>query len=121
MNMIRSVLQGSVAAAVCVFLLVGPAPSAKADALREITIINDTRTDMERFYATRSSRRSWGSDRFGSNVLWGGQRFRLDLSDGSDACVFDFKAVFADGEEVVRYGLDVCRTDSWRVFSGRRR
>ena len=37
----------------------------------------------------------------------------INIDDGSGACLYDFKAVFEDGEELVRNGIDVCTTTTY--------
>ncbi|MBY0294119.1 hypothetical protein K2Q08_02185 [Patescibacteria group bacterium] len=71
---------------------------------------------MIAFYATRSQRSGWGQDHLGNDILEPGYRIKLNLADGTGACVFDLKAVMEGGEEIIRYGLNVCTTDWWRVY-----
>ncbi|MGX9963213.1 hypothetical protein ACVFYP_07805 [Roseomonas sp. F4] len=48
-----------------------------------------------------------GADRLGADVLGVGETLALDLPDG-DACRADLVAVFRDGREVTRPGVDLC-------------
>jgi len=38
----------------------------------------------------------------------------INIDDGSGYCQFDFKAVFDDGDELVRKKVDVCKISSYR-------
>jgi len=37
-----------------------------------------------------------------------GRSVVINIDDGTGYCVFDFKAVFDDGEELEKYGNNVC-------------
>jgi len=82
---------------------------------RVVTIGNYTGVTMVRFFASNTSRRTWEEDIFGSSVLRSGQTVNVDIDDGSGACLFDLKAVFADGDEVIENNFNVCRQSSWNV------
>ena len=42
------------------------------------------------------------------SILPAGSSVMINIDDGSGYCVFDFKAVFEDGEELEKYGNNVC-------------
>lgn len=98
---------GSLAAVV-----VQATPAAAED--RRVRIVNDTKHTMVRFYASNASRASWGEDVLGRYVLRSGRSEVVDIDDGSGACLFDFRAIFDDGEEVVREAIDVCQISEYR-------
>lgn len=83
---------------------------------RVVQIINDTNVTMTHFYATNRDQSNWGGDWFGNSVLPGGNSVNLNIDDGTGYCVYDFRALFADGDEVTRYGFNVCELGSWRVY-----
>ncbi|NOR61080.1 MAG: hypothetical protein GQ535_01125, partial [Rhodobacteraceae bacterium] len=52
---------------------------------------------------------SWGPEQLGpSTVLGSGRTTRIDFDDGTGACVFDFKARFSNGQELKKFGVNVC-------------
>src|SRR5215217_4913917 len=55
-----------------------------------------------------------GGDLLGTYRLSPGQSVTIDLDDGSGECLYDFKAVFDDGDEVVRPRIDVCVIEAYR-------
>jgi hypothetical protein len=55
-----------------------------------------------------------GADRLGSDILPVGEVLDLDAPDG-DACAADVVAVFRDGREVVRSGLDLCKAEEIEI------
>ena len=81
---------------------------------RRVRIINGTRHTMVRFYASNSSRTSWEEDILGRKVLPAGQSVVVNIDDGSGACLYDFKAVFDDGDELTRGQINVCQISEYR-------
>jgi len=96
------------------FVLFISAVSAQA-ANRWVTIENDTSVTMREFYASNRDQRSWGSDWFGSSMLYSGQTVDFNIDDGSGYCIYDLKAVFVDGDEVTSMGFNVCELGTWRI------
>ena len=87
------------------------APAQAED--RRVRIINNTRHTMVRFFASNSSRTTWEEDILGQRVLPAGQSVMINIDDGSGACLFDFKAVFDDGDELVRQQVNVCQISEY--------
>ena len=75
---------------------------------RKVKIINKTSETMLNFYATRVGVKSWGRDRLGNEILYRNYEIELDIRDGTNACRFDLRAVFDNGQESTRYDFDVC-------------
>ena len=71
-------------------------------------IINDTGFTMTQFYGSNAGSNSWEEDILGVDVLYSGSSVDINFDDGSGYCTFDFKAVFADGDEVIQRNVDVC-------------
>lgn len=76
---------------------------------RTVQVINNSGLTITRFYGSNSGRSSWEEDILGDGVLPPGGAASINFNDGSGACSFDFKAVFADGSSVVESNVDVCR------------
>jgi hypothetical protein len=81
---------------------------------RRVKIINGTDHTMLRFYASNSSRTDWEEDILGSDMLRPGQSVRINIDDGTGACIFDFKAVFDDGDTLTRSQINVCKVGEYR-------
>ena len=87
-----------------------PAPFQSNDGYdRHVTIHNETGWTMLRFYASDSRADSWEEDILGDRVLEAGASIRINIDDGSGACLYDFKAEFANGQELVRNRINVCQ------------
>ncbi|MEE9428082.1 MAG: hypothetical protein V3V25_08045 [Paracoccaceae bacterium] len=102
-------------AATAVFLGGCMDTSTGSSANRLVQIGNTTGVTMTRFYASNTSRSSWEEDILGADVLGSGRSVNVDIDDGSGACMFDFKAVFADGDVVVQNDFNVCTRSNWTV------
>jgi len=81
---------------------------------RRVKIINETRYTIVRFYASNVNATGWEEDILGQSVLRPGQSVVINIDDGSGYCLFDFKAVFDDGDSLVRQRVDVCKISSYR-------
>ncbi|WP_349367992.1 hypothetical protein [Salinarimonas sp.] len=75
---------------------------------RVVEIVNDTGYTMMEFYASNVDRTSWEEDILGADVLPSGYSVDIDIDDGSGQCLFDFRAVFEDGDEIVDEAVNVC-------------
>ena len=73
---------------------------------------------MTHFYASNSGRNDWEEDILGEDVLPSGASVRINIDDGSGACIYDFKARFADGDELIRYRINVCEITEYRYTAG---
>ncbi len=81
---------------------------------RHVTIVNETGSTMVRFYASNAGKTSWEEDILGSRVLKPGQSVRINVDDGSGACLYDFRADFNDGDKLTRNGINVCEIGTYR-------
>ena len=109
-----AVLTGSAAA-----VAAPPSPPAAAPVQsrdgqdRHVTIKNRTGWTMLRFYASDSRKDDWEEDILGSDVLEDGQNVRINIDDGSGACVYDFKAEFTNGQALTRSRINVCQISDY--------
>ena len=84
---------------------------------RHILIVNATSQTLTQFYAHDPCCSAWPEDILGGHVVPAGASLRLNVTDGSAQCVFDFQALFADGHVLEADGIDVCETPEYR-FTG---
>jgi len=89
--------------------------SFAGDLNRQVTIVNDTDFTMMNFYASNRDSTSWEEDIFGSSSLAPHSQVSINIDDGTGYCVYDFKAVFDDGDEVEERGINVCEVGRWTV------
>jgi hypothetical protein len=79
---------------------------------RTMTIVNRTGVTMNNFYATNTGNSNWGRDWLGSDVMPSGSQFFIDFNDNSGYCMFDFRAVFTDGDELIDQ-VNVCEIGTY--------
>lgn len=80
---------------------------------RYVTIKNRTGWTMLHFFASDASTDDWEEDILGDDVLENRQNVRINIDDGSGACEYDFKAEFTNGEELTRFGVNVCEVSEY--------
>ena len=111
--MIKSIVRRAVIAAVLGATALGAAGAATAQSRdgynRQVRIHNQTGWTMTHFYASDSRVDSWQEDMLGSRVMGAGESWRMNIDDGSGACLYDFKARFSNGQELTRFGVNVCQ------------
>lgn len=93
----------------CAALLLAAATSAASAANRHVDIVNKTGMAIKHFYASTSGTDDWEEDILGRDVIANGDTFDIDIDDGTGKCKYDFKAVFANGQELVRNNINVCQ------------
>ena len=105
---------GTATAAVALGMAAAPANAQD----RHVQVINETQGAIVQFFASNVDRPNWEEDILGEAVLPVGQSANINIDDGSGACLYDFKAVFEDGQELVRNGIDVCTTQTYTYTEG---
>jgi len=96
-------------AAAALAAIVGITATSPSSALdRRVRINNHTSYDIYEFYASNTGTNSWEEDILGRDILPAGRSVVINIDDGSGYCKYDFLAVFEDGDELVKYGNNVC-------------
>ena len=83
-------------------------PAAALD--RRVEIINNTGFTIVEFYGSNTGSDSWEEDILGPDVLPSGASVVINFDDASGYCMFDFRAVFEDGDVLERARVNVCET-----------
>ena len=113
MFIVSRLVATSLSIATLAFAISAPDIAAAED--RRVRVINGTNVTVTSFYASNTSRGDWEEDILGSSVLPAGHSVMINIDDGSGACMFDFRAVLANGRRVEAYGMNVCQISSWTV------
>lgn len=77
---------------------------------RHVAVTNASGVTITNFYGSSVGASTWEEDILGSSVIPSGATVDINFDDGTGACLFDFKAVFADGSTAVEQGINVCTT-----------
>lgn len=99
-------------AAAVAFVLAFSMPALALD--RHVKIINETRFDIVEFYGSQVNAKTWEEDILGKDTLRAGQSVDVNFDDGTGYCMFDFRAVFDDGDELIRENINVCEVGTYR-------
>ena len=92
--------------AIAVLFALLAAPAAALD--RWVTIVNNTSFDIVEFYGSNTGAKTWEEDILGKDILRAGEKLRVNFDDASGYCMFDFRAVFSDGDVLIRERINVC-------------
>lgn len=76
---------------------------------RWVKIVNNTSFTIVEFYGSNKGTNSWQEDILGRDVLGPGRSVNINFDDGTGYCKFDFKAVFNDGDVLVKKDINICR------------
>jgi len=95
-----------------VAMVAASAGVAAAQDLR-MRIHNDTGLTLSKFYSTNTGSKRWGSDVMGATTLASGSSMRLNFANNEGCCLFGFRAIFADGTELTRQGVNVCSASDY--------
>lgn len=87
----------------------GSVTASAAD--RRVEIANKAGVTIVAFHASRANITDWEENILAGQKLKSGSSIVIDIDDGSGGCMFDFKAVFADGDEVVSEDNNVCELE----------
>lgn len=100
--------------AIAVILLSGFSFSqAFADENKKVKIVNETRHNIVQFFASRIGTDDWEEDILDVDILQPGQSVTINFG-GSDFCLYDFKAVFDDGDVLIKNRINVCELAVYR-------
>lgn len=102
-----ALFQRAIVATLLIFLFAAPASALD----RRVQIINNTDYAMVQFYGSYRDTDSWQEDILGSDVMPSGTSWNVNFNDGTGYCIFDFKAVFSNGEELTDFGINVCEIE----------
>jgi hypothetical protein len=83
---------------------------------RHVEVINGSSYTLRSFYASNIDSPVWEEDILGVSVLAPGHEVNVDIDDGTGHCRYDLKAVFSNGQQVIRRNVDVCRLRSWTLY-----
>lgn len=92
------------AAMAAVLALAGPALAGDQD----FTLINNTGLVVNEVYVSPSAVDDWEEDVLGQDVLGHGARTAIRFERDAEACLWDLRVVYTDGEAADWGGLNLC-------------
>lgn len=86
-------------------------PAAALD--RRVTIINNTGYTIVNFFGSNTGTSSWEEDILGNDVLPSGSSVVINFDDATGYCMFDFLAIFDDGEQLIKEKVNICEISTF--------
>jgi hypothetical protein len=82
--------------------------AADPGAGRKVSLLNNTGEALKSLYWSNSATLGWGEDKLAGASLAREQQWNVDVTDGSNACLFDFRAVTESAREIEIGAVNVC-------------
>ncbi|MDV3349581.1 hypothetical protein D0962_26510 [Leptolyngbyaceae cyanobacterium CCMR0082] len=80
------------------------------------TLVNDTSVDMLEFYASPQVANDWEGDLLGNEAVRENGDWTIITLSGDRGCIYDFLAVFSDGDKLEKYGINVCDLETHTYY-----
>jgi hypothetical protein len=86
--------------------------AAFAQAQQNFALINRTGHQINEVYVSPTTSRNWGRDILGEGVMPTGTRRNITFPRQTQACMFDLKIVYDDGEPSEVSGVNLCEVSN---------
>ena len=102
----------------------GPWPSAPGTAAvvaerpagkLKLDIVNDTKWTMSELYLSPSEKTDWEDNVLEGQTLEPGETLALTVTDGSRACLYDFRAIFSEKRSRESTGINICTVKTYNI------
>lgn len=80
------------------------------------TLTNETSVNMLEFYASPQTANDWERNILGERTIQAHGDWQVITLAGTRGCVYDFLAVFADGDKLHKYGINVCELETHTYY-----
>lgn len=95
---------------------------ASAQSQQDFRLINRTGQQINELYVSPSANDRWGRDILGDEVMPSGTSRNITFPRTTEACLFDLKVVYADGEAGEVREVNLCEVSNVTVtWNGRTR
>jgi hypothetical protein len=95
------------------------AGAAQAQGRQDFVLVNRTGYQINEVYVGPTSSNSWGRDILGNNVLADRQTFNVRFGNRTQACQWDIKVVYDDGDTSEFRQVDLCSVSRVSLFWNR--
>lgn len=72
-------------------------------------LFNNTAHALTNFWASPARVTKWEEDILARKTLAAGNEINVNMTDKRPDCIYDFKFKFADGDELTRKAINVCK------------
>ncbi|MDB5720706.1 MAG: hypothetical protein JWP15_1324 [Alphaproteobacteria bacterium] len=111
-------MRNRLAALAAVFVLVSASSAAIAASDgkdRKVLVQNVSRQAIAQLFASPITATDWEEDLLGKDLIEAGSELTANVDNGTSQCLYDFKAVMADGKSWERRKVDVCQVAKWVI------
>jgi hypothetical protein len=96
-----------------------PASAQGVDGLdRRILIQNRSAQNILYVRGSPTSHSSYGEDRIPDRIIGRGESSIVDFDNGTRDCMYDLRVTLANGRNVDRMNVNVCRVSRWTINRG---
>ncbi len=96
--------------------LIAARPADTVPAEYAFILTNETSVDMVEFYASPQTAVEWEADILANRTIRANGDWTTITLPSNRGCIYDFLAVFADGDKLERYGIDVCELETHTYY-----
>lgn len=96
------------------------ATPAFSQAAQDFTLVNRTGYQIDQVYVGPVSSSKWGKDVMGKAAIGDGQQANITFSGQSNACQWDIKVVYDDGDESEFRDVNLCNISKVTLFWNRK-
>lgn len=84
----------------------------------EFPLHNQTSQTLKEFYVETSEEVGWGYNLLqGQEVIEAGESGTVTIADGKTTCVYDIRAIWADGSKTEEFQLNLCELGSYTYYT----
>ncbi len=83
---------------------------------REMQIVNQTGFEIVEFFRAHKDAADWGEELLMGEAIGGYAERLLDLEDGSGYCLYSFRVIFDDGEELISEDINICDLPTFTYY-----
>lgn len=115
--MTKNLLSTTLLASAMALPIAGTFAEAALAAKDNFVVYNDSRLTIVELYVSASNRTTWDNNILNGDVLGSGDSTRVVFGDPSPStCLYDILAVFADGQTVEDYQINVCDSTGYTFY-----
>jgi len=82
---------------------------------QDVTVVNKTGKPIHHVYISEEKTDDWEEDILGDDVLQAGASVKVTFDNNSDSCIWDFKAVDAEGKEYLLMKANLCQLSTINI------
>ena len=82
---------------------------------RKVVVENLSSQTLQNLYASPATATTWEEDLLGQKTVAAGQSVEANIDNGTAECMYDLKAVMANGKAFEHRQVNVCAANKWVI------